>query len=291
MYCNYRGNSEYFLYKKQIDEYRSYEENNLPEWYRGLSFHDNNIINVEYDEGKLVLTLNYDLPKTTSYKICFYDYEIIESCNLINAWILADELYLEQENNEFHLLVDCPVIDSCVEHDYQRAYFTIRFKKMEMIFNDLICTLGDGVDELHNPVSTDEIYRALYNEPKWYRKLLLYNTQIIKIEKTENKLNLTLIYNVKSKFKFKICFYNYKENNNIDFLNYYIIDDALYYEYNELYFALVEYDNGLSKNFRIFDIEFSRMEIIIDDLVYSVGKDVDEFKNPSVEDLEQLLNS
>lgn len=31
MYCNYRGDREYFLYKKQIDEYKNYEEKTLPE--------------------------------------------------------------------------------------------------------------------------------------------------------------------------------------------------------------------------------------------------------------------
>jgi len=72
-------------------------------------------------------------------------------------------------------------------------------------------------------------------------------------------------------------------------LNYYILDDNLYNEYNEIYFALCEYVNGISKNFKTFELKFSKMEVIIDDLVFVAGKDIDQTINPSLEALENKL--
>lgn len=281
MYCNYRGDREYFLYKKQIDEYKNYEEKTLPEWYRGLSFHDNDIINAEYENGKLILTLNYDLPKSLPYKICFYDYEIIESCNLINAWIIADELYLEQGNNEFHLLVDSQIEDSSLEHDFKRAYFTVRFSKMEMIFNDLICSLGDGVDEASNPKTTKSIFNELCKDSEFIKESNLNGSKIINVNYDKEYFIITLTSLFKN-IEYKIFLYNYEIVKYANIMNSVILSNQLYITKNKNKLNLfVMHKAKSSSKTEKFEIKFKTIKFSNSDILYQAGDGIDESLNKS----------
>lgn len=287
MYCRFRDDEKYFLFKKQLDEYRDYEKNHLPQWYRDLSLHDNHIIAAEYSEDKLILIIEYASHMHPEYKICFYDFEVLENCDIVNSWIIANELYLEDNGNEFHLLVDTEA-----DNKYTRAYYTVKFSKMEMIFNDLVCSLGDEAGDLLNPKSVDEIHSALYNEPHWYRNLSLYNFKVTDIEVSESMLNFKLMYDNQPNFMCELHFYAYEILNNeaYDIINYCVISHNLYANDNEFCFHLVEYsDNKGWKNSKVLSVKFKKLEMVFNDLVYAVGDGVDESLNSETQDLEQLF--
>lgn len=143
---------------KDINEKYNNHVKNHPEWYKKLSFHDSFIIKAECLSNKFVLTVKYDLRQNLVYKICFYDYEIIENCNLIETTIIYNELYIGDGNNEFHLMVD-----ELVENQYMKRYFTVKFGKMEIAFGDLVYSVGNGIDESLNP-SVDDLEYVLFSE-------------------------------------------------------------------------------------------------------------------------------
>lgn len=136
------------------DNYNKHEQKH-PEWYKRLSFHDSYILNAEYLIDKLVLTVKYAFNDDLMFKICFYDYVIIENCDLLETTIIYDELYLEDKVNEFHLMVDVSM-----ENSYQKKYFTVRFSKMEIIIDDLVFTAGKDIDQTINP-SVEELESKL----------------------------------------------------------------------------------------------------------------------------------
>ncbi len=280
MYCYFRDDEEYFLYKKQIDEYRDYEKNNIPEWYRNFRLHDSHIVNAEFLEHKLFLTIEHDMSKHPKYQVCFYNYEVIENCDVIDSWIIVDELYLGQENNEFHLLLDSPVDD-----DYNRAYFTVKFKKMEMIFNNLVCSLGDGVDETLNPKSTSEIYRALKEDSEYYKNSSLYGSKIINIENAKDCLTITLT-SFSNNIEYKILMYNYKIVKYGNLVNTVILSNELYIKNNEnkLHFFVMNKTENAS-GVEEFEIKFKIIKFNSTNMLYQAGDGIDESLNPGLTEI------
>lgn len=98
-------NRQYQLSEEQYT-YLDYGKNNLPQWYNDFSFHDSKIIKIKSFDNLMVLDLIADDYKETKYKIKFYNPKIIEECNLLNAWCISNELYLNDNSCEFHLLAD-----------------------------------------------------------------------------------------------------------------------------------------------------------------------------------------
>lgn len=111
--------------------YNEYSSKHLPVWYQNLSLHDSYIVDVNKDDINNTLTVNvkYDDNKQTKYQIIFYNYEIIENCNLNSSTIIADELYINFNNVEFHLMVD-----TYAKNDVTLEYFTISCEKLEFRF-------------------------------------------------------------------------------------------------------------------------------------------------------------
>jgi len=286
MYSYFRDDEKYFLYKKQIDEYRDYKEKYLPEWYKNFKLHDSHIVNIEYLDDELILTVEHDMFKHPKFQICFYEYKVVEDCDIIDSWIIEDELYINYNENEFHLLVD-----TTIENHNLRAYFTIRFKKMEMIFNDLICTIGDKVEDLHNPKLADDIYNALQYKNEFYKNASFYGSKIIDYLYDENKLILFLTSFSRGK-KYKITFWHFKIIKNCNLINSIIISNDLYIQNsNNSLFLIIKKRINDRNVVEKFEITFSKIEICFHSASYLAGDGVDESSNLSRLDLSTLFFS
>lgn len=112
-------------------EYLDYLHNFLPKWYADFSMHDSKILSVDKNNDYIELKLLHDYGNK-EYYLKFYSPNVIENCNLIGSWCISDELYLENNCCEFHLMV----------HAYSKntdnlslEYFTIKCSNMELLFD------------------------------------------------------------------------------------------------------------------------------------------------------------
>lgn len=103
---------EYFYYYKNI-------ENKLPQNLRdNLDFHDNMIIDILENKNKLEIKLEDSEGKLR--KILLKNYKILEKeFDFIRGYILYDEIYLNSNKYELHLLIDKP------NNKMNLGYFTV----------------------------------------------------------------------------------------------------------------------------------------------------------------------
>ncbi len=125
-------NRQYQLSEEQYT-YLDYGKNNLPQWYNDFSFHDSKIIKIKSFDNLMVLDLIADDYKETKYKIKFYNPKIIEECNLLNAWCISNELYLNDNSCEFHLLAD---VWSDIDDRFLHEYFTVKCSNIELLYGN-----------------------------------------------------------------------------------------------------------------------------------------------------------
>ncbi len=112
-------NSGCIFSEKQSIYKQYYEENQrlFPQIYRELSLHDAAVIGVNQDENSLSIKALLSCRKH-AVKIILKNQNILEACNLNHKICLADELYIENGNFEFHLLL-------CDENN-ELFYFTAK---------------------------------------------------------------------------------------------------------------------------------------------------------------------
>lgn len=121
------------------DKFFEYEEKYLPKWYNDeFSIHDSKIINVKQSQDLLELTLLYDDNNCTEYKIKFFNFKILELCQLIDSFCISDEIYIENSKCEFHLMCD---IKGCGN----LHYFTVKCSKIEIAFDGNICIIDSKI--------------------------------------------------------------------------------------------------------------------------------------------------
>lgn len=100
----------------------------LPRWYNDFSFHDSKIINVEEFENSIVLNLEFDDFIHTKYQLKLFNPKIIEYCKLKNSWWLFDEMYINENCFEFHIMVSDFDDNSII------SYFTVKCSDILLIF-------------------------------------------------------------------------------------------------------------------------------------------------------------
>lgn len=110
-------------------EYTDYQHRCLPEWYNEFSIHDDQIKSAVQGENYLIMNLAADDYKHTLYQLKFHNPDIVEQCELINAWCLADELYISDNLCEYHLMVSNFEDNDIIE------YFTVKCSNIELIIN------------------------------------------------------------------------------------------------------------------------------------------------------------
>ena len=115
--------------KEKSQEYADYVNRYLPKWYNDISIHDSEVIGMIKDKNLITLILQYDDYKRTNYKILLYNPEIIENCRIVGCWCISDEIYINDDCCEFHLMV------SCEETEQVLKYFTVKCSKIEMQMN------------------------------------------------------------------------------------------------------------------------------------------------------------
>lgn len=88
--------------------------------------HDLKINNTVRKNGDFTIIFDDNDIWSNYSKIVFYDSEIIENVNLIGAYCLADEIYINNDYIEYHLLIWSENID-----DFNNlGYFTIKSRKV-----------------------------------------------------------------------------------------------------------------------------------------------------------------
>ena len=112
---------------EKVQDYLSYEKKFLPKWYNEFSIHDNRIIQVIKTKDLLILDSVYDDSLSTKYQLKFYNPTIIEDCEMENAWCLVDELYINENKCEYHLLVE--------DSNGNKNYFTVKCSDIELDIN------------------------------------------------------------------------------------------------------------------------------------------------------------
>ncbi|MDE6413355.1 MAG: hypothetical protein K2K42_05680 [Eubacterium sp.] len=112
---------------KKVQDYLNYEKKFLPKWYNEFSIHDNIIIQVIKTKDLLILDSVYDDSISTKYQLKFYNPTIIEDCEMENAWCLVDELYINENECEYHLLVE--------DSTGNKNYFTVKCSDIELCIN------------------------------------------------------------------------------------------------------------------------------------------------------------
>lgn len=121
-----------------IKEFFDNNEKNLPKWYNeNFSIHDSKIIDVNYNDNILVLTLIYDAYNHPEYQIKLYNPTIIDDCELKESWCISNEIYIEKSLCEFHLMCD-------VKHNERYGnlfYFTVQCSKIEISFCNQNCLI------------------------------------------------------------------------------------------------------------------------------------------------------
>ena len=121
---------------KQQEEYLAYEKANTPNWYQQLSFHDSIVINVFKDENSTVfrIDLKRNTIEGTVYSLLFINYNVLEMCQLLESIVISSEIYFENGQIEFHLMVD-----TYKNNELTLEYFTIRCEKIEFMINGKHC--------------------------------------------------------------------------------------------------------------------------------------------------------
>lgn len=115
--------------KEKSQEYADYVNRCLPKWYSDFSMHDSEIIGFKKDKDLIKLNLKYDDDKHTNYQILLYNPEIVESCHLVGCWCISDEIYINDDCCEFHLMV------GYAESVLVLNYFTVKCSRIEMQMN------------------------------------------------------------------------------------------------------------------------------------------------------------
>lgn len=108
--------------------YIDYMRSHLPRWYNDFSFHDSKIIDVEDFENLIVLNLEFDDFIHTKYQLKLYNPKITEYCKLQNSWWLFDEMYINENSFEFHIMVSDFDDNSII------SYFTVKCSDIQLIF-------------------------------------------------------------------------------------------------------------------------------------------------------------
>lgn len=117
-------------------EYIDYMNKCLPKWYNDISLHDSRIIRVKKNKDLVVLNLEHDDYEHTNYQFLLYNPIIIEDCRLNRCWCISNEIYINDNSCEFHLMVGS-------EDDEQRLdYFTVECAKIEMRMNGECYTIS-----------------------------------------------------------------------------------------------------------------------------------------------------
>lgn len=111
-------------------EYINYMNEHLPKWYQEFSIHDNQIKNAIECNDCLITNMIYDDYNHTNYQIKFYSPKILENCDLKNDWCLYDELYINNNLCEYHLMVM-----DFNNNDIIKC-FTVECSNIELIINN-----------------------------------------------------------------------------------------------------------------------------------------------------------
>ena len=91
---------------EENQNYVQYVQKYLPRWYNDFSFHDSKILDVKEIDNLMILNMEFDDFQHTKYQLKLYDPKIIEYCKLKNSWWLFDELYINENCFEFHIMVN-----------------------------------------------------------------------------------------------------------------------------------------------------------------------------------------
>lgn len=108
--------------------YIDYMRSHLPRWYNDFSFHDSIVLDVKEIDNLMILNMEFDDFQHTKYQLKLYDPKIIEYCKLKNSWWLFDELYINENCFEFHIMV------SDFDDNNKISYFTVKCSDILLIF-------------------------------------------------------------------------------------------------------------------------------------------------------------
>ncbi len=122
-------------------EYIDYMNKYLPKWYKDISLHDSEILNVKECNDLITFNLIYDDYIHTKYQLRFYNPKIIETCRLVGTWCVSDEIYVNDESCEFHLMVDW---SEDGEPKPILGYFTVECTKIELFMNNKLYEIKSG---------------------------------------------------------------------------------------------------------------------------------------------------
>ena len=117
---------------KEQYEYLDYEKSTLPKWYNDFSFHDCLILNMYATDDYIELELTFNNDDIEFY-LRFYSPNIVENCNLIGSWCISDELYLDKNSCEFHLMVHAW---SKTNNRLELEYFTVNCSNIELLYDN-----------------------------------------------------------------------------------------------------------------------------------------------------------
>lgn len=125
-----KGLAWHFKADERDNEYLEYKKNKLPKWYNEFCIQDDQIKDYAIADNKLIISIASDDYKHTKYQLIFHNPNIIESCELTNAWCYYDELYINDNSCEYHLMVMDYQDNSILE------YFTVKCSDMELVINN-----------------------------------------------------------------------------------------------------------------------------------------------------------
>ena len=111
----------------------NYAKNNLPEWYNQFSFHDCLILNLYTTDDYIELEISFNDENDIEFYLRFYSPNIVENCNLIGSWCISDELYLDKNSCEFHLMVHAW---SKTNNRLELEYFTVNCSNIELLYDN-----------------------------------------------------------------------------------------------------------------------------------------------------------
>lgn len=98
-----------------------------------INLHDCEIIAAGFKGNQISIDLDNSGSSSLIEKIIIEDYTVLQSCEMLNSWCVAEELYeLPDKNFEFHLLLQSFSDDK----DDKLDYFTVKCKKITFIAND-----------------------------------------------------------------------------------------------------------------------------------------------------------
>lgn len=98
-----------------------------------INLHDCQIIAAGFKGNQISIDLDNSGSSSLIEKIIIEDYTVLQSCEMLNSWCVAEELYeLPDKNFEFHLLLQ----NFPEDKDDELDYFTVKCKKITFIAND-----------------------------------------------------------------------------------------------------------------------------------------------------------